>query len=100
MPPGTKRTLEGRELHGGSQSFPCDPHLLGVTSGHFEAKETSLGNSRPNKNFFEVLPAYGMYSVLRDVTATACDQGYGLIFKKMVLLGLKIDYVCIDQLKK
>ena len=78
MPPGTKKTLEGRELHGGSRSFLCDPHLLGVTSGLFEAKETSLGNSRPKKNFFKVLPSYGMYSVLCDVTATACDHGYWL----------------------
>ena len=71
----------GRELDGGSRSFLCDPHLLGVTSGLFEAKETSLGNSRPKKYFFEVLPSYGMYSVLRDVTATACDHGYRLTFK-------------------
>jgi hypothetical protein len=56
----------------------------GVTSkpiGLFEATDTSLGNSRPKKNFFDVLPAYGMYSVLRDVTATACDHGYRLTFK-------------------
>ncbi len=71
-----KETLEGRELHGGSWSFLRDPHLLGVTSGLFETKETLLGNSRPKKNFFEVLPAYGMYLVLRDVNATACDHGY------------------------
>ncbi len=76
MPPGTRKTPLGRELDGGSRSFLCDPHLLGVTSGLFEAKETSLGNSRPKKNFFDVHPAYGMYSVLRDVTATACDHGY------------------------
>ena len=56
MPPGTKKTLEGRELHGGSRSFLCDPHLLGVTSkllGLSEATEPSLGISRPKKNFFQ-----------------------------------------------
>ena len=76
MPSGAKKTLEGRELHGGSRSVVCDPHLLGVMSGHFEAKETSSGNSRPKKNFFEGMPSYGMYSVLRDVNATSCDHGY------------------------
>ena len=29
---GTKKTLEGQELHGGLWSFWCDTHLLGVTS--------------------------------------------------------------------
>ena len=28
------------------------------------------------EDFFEVLPAYGVYLVLRDVNATACDHGY------------------------
>ena len=32
------------------------------------------------RRFFYVLPTYGLYDVLRVVTASACDHRYGLIF--------------------
>ena len=49
---------------------------------------------------YDVLPTYGMYRVLRSVTASACDHRYRLFFILIVILDLKIDYACIAQRKK
>ncbi len=52
------------------------------------------------RRIFLVLPEYGVYRVLRGVTAFACDNGYGLFFSNCIFTSKKIDFVRIAQWKK
>ena len=45
-----------------------------------DATECFVGSFWALEEFFYVVPTYGMYDVLRGVTASACDHRYGLIF--------------------